>query len=76
MWTRFSYLWFLFNFLQLALFIMEIRILPLFITYIQFYSIADGRNLKEGVAGNVMKYLNEAAESAMKFIKEGTAHFE
>lgn len=55
---------------------MEIRILPLFITYIQFYSIADGRNLKEGVAGNVMKYLNEAAESAMKFIKEGTAHFE
>jgi len=55
---------------------MEIRILPLFITCIQFYSIADGRNIKEELAGNVVRYLKEATESATNFIKEGTAHFE
>lgn len=55
---------------------MEIRILPLFITCIQFYSIADGRNIKEELAGNVVKYLKKTTESAMNFIKEGTEHFE
>jgi len=55
---------------------MEIRILPLFFTCIQFYSIADGRNIKEELPENVVKYLKEATESAMNFIKEGTVHFE
>jgi choline dehydrogenase len=55
---------------------MEISILPLFITCIQLHSIAVGRDIKEELAGNLIKYLKEATESAMNFVKDGTAHFE
>jgi hypothetical protein len=49
---------------------MGIRVLPLFITFVQLHPTAVGRNTKEEFVRNGTKYLKEATESAMNFMKE------
>jgi choline dehydrogenase len=55
---------------------MGLNILTLLIACTQLYSIAVGINIKGEMAGNVIRQLKEATEAAMKFVKEGTIHFE